>query len=325
MKKSSIIILFTLLLFACSQTSTLENNQSIVSNETEMLNIENQINDFNCDYIGYAHYDEQKSMVHSATCLNTDQVRHGGFVQYSTTGQIILEGEYSNGKKHKEWRSYYVDGRIQSIIFYDGGKLNGTMSLFDNELIESITYNNGIQHGLNQFRENSIQYENGNITDHNVEISLVTNDVLNDTINCYSDSYCFNQMLQSCKESTFEFPINQQVNILGGNQTHCNIQTNYLDSKDYYYCSIDINELPESNRKNGLTSQSFDLWIDVFLEQKCSGSFVDKVKENPDYFFTKYEKTALSKDYVTSCVFSLSCNDNHHCYKNICTPNGVLS
>lgn len=338
MKKSLIVALLCMFLIACNSTQIIENNQnntinesdsnSSNQNEIELLGIESQINDFNCAFIGYAHYDEAKNQIHSATCLSNQQQPDGGYVQYNTEGKIIVEGTNSNGNRNGEWRTYYDDGKIQSITFYKDGKLHGEQKLFDKKLLETINYKEGIQNGLNEFEDNSIEYKNGTVVYSDVNTKLISNSLIENGVNCYSDYYCFAQMLKQCKVSVFEFPANQVITIIEGNQENCLVYTNYTslidEEYDYYQCPINISMLPEKNRPSGFTPRSFDLWVDVFLEDECEGTFVDKVEENGEYFFERFTKTALSKDYKTQCIFSLNCGEDHYCYENICTPLGVL-
>ena len=55
--------------------------------------------------------------------IKVDNVFDGHYVRYFNTGKIMGEGKFNKGKMDGKWSYYYFNGKIQSIQFFDNGKL----------------------------------------------------------------------------------------------------------------------------------------------------------------------------------------------------------
>jgi antitoxin component YwqK of YwqJK toxin-antitoxin module len=62
---------------------------------------------------------------------------------------VTLSGEFVNGKRQGKWLSFYENGEIKNVFFYDKGVLQGEYKLFDNagKLIESGQFVNDKKEG----------------------------------------------------------------------------------------------------------------------------------------------------------------------------------
>ena len=75
----------------------------------------------------------------------TRWVRHGLYVEYSESGEVLSEGNYVNGKEEGLWRSFHENGRRAAEGHYIAGKEEGVWLFWNLSGIpeEPATYRNG--------------------------------------------------------------------------------------------------------------------------------------------------------------------------------------
>lgn len=56
-------------------------------------------------------------------CERKAGILHGTYRKFYVNGQVQVEGEYRNGKKIGEWKAYYENGNIESIVNYSDDAL----------------------------------------------------------------------------------------------------------------------------------------------------------------------------------------------------------
>ncbi len=81
-----------------------------------------------------------------------DDVKQGLYTEYYPDGKKSLEGNYLNDRKNSSWYSWYTDGKMASMLNYDGTNLSSKGDVFYG--LQQWWYENG------QLREQS-NYENG--------------------------------------------------------------------------------------------------------------------------------------------------------------------
>ncbi len=59
-------------------------------------------------------------------CARPDGTMHGPVIEGGTGGQVLLRGEYRDGRKHGDWQAFYDGGQLRSEEHYDGGKPGGS-------------------------------------------------------------------------------------------------------------------------------------------------------------------------------------------------------
>lgn len=75
----------------------------------------------------------------------TRWIRHGLFVRYSETGQIVSEGNYVLGQEQGLWRDFHSNGQLAAEGEYVEGKEHGHWRFWDEEGNEqpSVLYAHG--------------------------------------------------------------------------------------------------------------------------------------------------------------------------------------
>jgi tetratricopeptide (TPR) repeat protein len=68
-------------------------------------------------------------------------IRHGLFVEYSKTGQVLSEGSYVQGQEHGPWRDFHPNGQIAAQGEYVEGKEHGTWRFWDESGVEGAPVN----------------------------------------------------------------------------------------------------------------------------------------------------------------------------------------
>jgi antitoxin component YwqK of YwqJK toxin-antitoxin module len=75
-------------------------------------------------------------------------VRHGAYREYSTHGQVTLEGAYRNDEKHGEWITRNGGGELVREERYVAGKLEGVVRQYRRGLLAAEqTYAGGLREG----------------------------------------------------------------------------------------------------------------------------------------------------------------------------------
>ena len=72
-------------------------------------------------------------------------VRHGLYVEYSESGQVLSEGHYVNGTEEGLWRSFHENGQKAAEGAYIVGKEEGVWRFWNpsGEAEEPVTYHRG--------------------------------------------------------------------------------------------------------------------------------------------------------------------------------------
>jgi antitoxin component YwqK of YwqJK toxin-antitoxin module len=73
-------------------------------------------------------------------------IRHGLFVAYSTSGQIVSEGQYVEGLEQGVWRSFHGSGVLAAEGEYRDGQEHGVWNFWNDDGTheKSVTYENGV-------------------------------------------------------------------------------------------------------------------------------------------------------------------------------------
>ncbi len=74
----------------------------------------------------------------------------GPYVIYYPNNDLKAKGEYSKGRKHGVWKTWYENGKLSEQLNWKNGQLQGESSLFDSTgaLISSGYYSRGLKHGI---------------------------------------------------------------------------------------------------------------------------------------------------------------------------------
>jgi antitoxin component YwqK of YwqJK toxin-antitoxin module len=74
-------------------------------------------------------------------------VKHGLFVHYAESGNVISEGQFVHGKEHGIWRDFHENGQVAAEGLYKNGEEEGVWRFWDEQGIEEqpVTYDNGKQ------------------------------------------------------------------------------------------------------------------------------------------------------------------------------------
>lgn len=72
-------------------------------------------------------------------------IRHGLFVEYARSGQVLSEGEYVDGLEQGIWRDYYPNGQLAAEGEYVNGREEGVWRFWneDGDPEEPVRYVNG--------------------------------------------------------------------------------------------------------------------------------------------------------------------------------------
>ena len=90
-----------------------------------------QLSDKNVRYkdtVLYSWFRAQK--IHTTQGMSDGYLLNGPFKKYYHSGQIAEQGEYKNGLKTGEWKSWRESGTLIAIYHYVAGQRHGTYSLF---------------------------------------------------------------------------------------------------------------------------------------------------------------------------------------------------
>jgi antitoxin component YwqK of YwqJK toxin-antitoxin module len=75
----------------------------------------------------------------------TKWIRHGRFVEYSKTGQVLSEGEYVDGLEQGLWRDFFPNGQLAAEGHYVNGQESGIWRFWneDGSPERAVEYGNG--------------------------------------------------------------------------------------------------------------------------------------------------------------------------------------
>jgi len=79
-------------------------------------------------HIAEIHYDSGEVRFRYMRQMSEDGskwIRHGLFVEYSTSGQVLCEGDYVDGMENGLWRDYHENGQLAAEGRYRAGKKHG--------------------------------------------------------------------------------------------------------------------------------------------------------------------------------------------------------
>ncbi len=81
---------------------------------------------------------------------------HGRYICYYSTGQVKEMGRYFLGKRQGDWYSYYKDGQVMKRGMYQADKQDGNWHQFDYDGILNTMYNyhNGVKEYYESIQEN---------------------------------------------------------------------------------------------------------------------------------------------------------------------------
>ncbi|MGP8216248.1 MAG: toxin-antitoxin system YwqK family antitoxin [Bacteroidia bacterium] len=110
LKPAFILILCTLLLFACKRnTNESQKLQNTGPSHDTVRNID--------------------SLQHPAVASNP-QVKDGISVTRYPNGVVKMQGNYKDGKRTGEWQSFYPDGKLNSDEYFTDGQTEGNVVVY---------------------------------------------------------------------------------------------------------------------------------------------------------------------------------------------------
>jgi hypothetical protein len=109
----------------------------------------------------------QNTTYKDGTDCECDSIRS----DYYTSGELMSEVPYINGKPNGTHKLYHANGNLQITATYNNGKQHGTENWYyrNGNLQFTVTYNNGKRHGIDKeyFRNGNLAgtatYNNGKL------------------------------------------------------------------------------------------------------------------------------------------------------------------
>lgn len=112
-------------------------------------------------------------LIHSAQSGIAGELLHDKFVKFYHSNQLAEQGNFKNGLKVGSWKSWFENGKIETIQNYKSGILNGRYITFnqDGEIIEKGNFAKGLKTGkwINLERKDTIVYKKGRIFNKKVK------------------------------------------------------------------------------------------------------------------------------------------------------------
>jgi len=109
-----------------------------------------------------ANLDNDQRAALSQVIAFKDGKLEGTFRSYFVNGKIESEVTYREGKLNGPYRTFYPDGRLRAERFYNEGKINGIFRAFDEDgsIFFEISYYDGKQNGPDKtfYRSGVLQY-----------------------------------------------------------------------------------------------------------------------------------------------------------------------
>ena len=81
--------------------------------------------------------------------FNNEETLKIGYRAYHENGNISMEGDFLNDKKHGQWRSYFSNGSLWTVNNYDQGEFHGEYLMYNQNGTIRISghYTQNIQSG----------------------------------------------------------------------------------------------------------------------------------------------------------------------------------
>lgn len=86
------------------------------------------------------YYWEKSGVIHKNQGSFFGNILHGSYVATDSKGRMRTQGEFYNGTKDEEWKSWNADGSIARVEYWKKGKLKQVHHYQNGSVSEQITY-----------------------------------------------------------------------------------------------------------------------------------------------------------------------------------------